>query len=367
MVTCVITRAGRVACFGRDALNAEQTHGPTIVPELESARALFASGGATCAETAAGLRCFGDNIFGQVHMPPTLDFELPGTPSAEWQGAARGALGPEGACVVRDRVFCWGEVGSSLTPSDETRFGTIAAAEQQKNPISGARIVMPHAVPGIDGATSVTFGVTHLCALMHHRTVRCLGENGVGQLGRATSTLDGSFAAAAVEGLRDVVQIEAGLAATCALTESGEVHCWGSNYFGHLGVANESSLGEQRRRTARRGNDRTAERSEGDDRYRGRRRCGGELVRSGVAHLRAPRVRRRALRGAQRTWRARAGAVGEVGADRGGRARPMKSSAALARRAVPRGAGDHVASAVGLEVAARAHDLLEHLPRALDA
>jgi len=234
-------------CWGRDALNGPKPEGPTPIPNIPSPRALFASGGATCAETSAGLSCWGDNLFGQIHMPPSLEYELPAGPSPEWQNADHGALGPEGACVIGSAVLCWGQIGSSMTPSTRTRFGLVLESEQGKSPITGSRTVLPHAVPGIDRAVQVAFGIEHVCALMRDGTVRCLGENAVGQLGRLTKTFDGHHDAAPVEGLRDVVQIEAGLAATCARTATGEVHCWGSNYHGHLGVENESSLVPNRR------------------------------------------------------------------------------------------------------------------------
>ena len=82
---------------------------------------------------------------------------------------------------------------------------------------------------------------------MPDSTVHCLGSNAVGQLGRGALPLDDYFPAARVEGLTDVVQVEAGLSSSCARTRRGEVYCWGSNFYGQLGAADEQQLVPHRR------------------------------------------------------------------------------------------------------------------------
>ena len=220
--------------------------GPAPVIGLTGALRVFAHDGATCATTPRGLVCWGDNLFGQVRMPPTLDYHGQPEPriGADGQLATTGALGPQGACVIRNDggVACWGEIGSGMDVEEATRFGVIPVAEQGKNPISGRRTTTARRVPGIDGAVQVTFGIEHLCALMADRTVTCMGSNRAGQLGRVEHDLLAFHPAGPVAGLREVVQLEAGLAATCARTASGEVWCWGSNYFGHLGVRDVDKL-----------------------------------------------------------------------------------------------------------------------------
>jgi len=155
-------------------------------------------------------------------------------------------LGMQGACAVNADVRCWGEVGSSIVPSEGTRFGHIAAGAQGKSGVSGARTTPPVKVAGIDGAIQVAFGVEHLCALMPDGRVRCLGRNRVGQLGRVPVLddflNDAHHEAVDVEGLAGVVQLEANLAVTCARTMSGAVWCWGSDYHGQLGARDRTGL-----------------------------------------------------------------------------------------------------------------------------
>jgi alpha-tubulin suppressor-like RCC1 family protein len=245
--TCVVRSDGAVWCWGRDAIGIDRdAAGPAPVIGLTGARSVFAHDGATCATTPRGLVCWGDNLFGQVRMPPTLDYHREPEPriGADGELATTGALGPQGACLMRNDggVACWGEIGSGMDLEEGTRFGVIPGAEQGKNAISGRRTTTSRPVSGIDGAVQVAFGIEHLCVLMADRTVTCMGSNRVGQLGRIEHDIEPFHPARPVPGLRDVVQLEAGLAATCARTAHGEVWCWGSNFFGHLGVRDVDKL-----------------------------------------------------------------------------------------------------------------------------
>ncbi len=235
---CVIGHDESVTCWGRDSVFAEG-QAPAAVPGLPRARALFASGAATCASTEAGIACWGDNTFGQLVMPPNMVYRKAPEHGhdGDWIEARDGALGPDGACAIRGEVvYCWGAVDKSTVPYGGSRFGIIADNERARNEVGGQDTTKARQVPGVDGAVQVSFGTSHLCALMRDRTVRCLGSNRLGQLGRREPISQEYYAAGTVEGLSDVVQIEAGVIATCARTVSGEVHCWGSDFFGQLGV-----------------------------------------------------------------------------------------------------------------------------------
>lgn len=244
--TCAIANDGTVWCWGRDSIAQRRAEAkPARVPELKGALSLFASDGVTCATTEHGIVCWGDNMFGQLRMPPSWDFVRKPEPWLPHVNRVlrQGALGMQGACSIDDGVvFCWGEIGSSIVPNVDSRFGPVPQAEQGKNKITGRRTTNPRRIAGIDGALQVAIGIEHLCALMPDGTVRCLGSNQVGQLGRVAVPLDSYHPAAPVAGLRDVVQIEAGIAVTCARTSGGDVYCWGSNYQGQLGTSDDEKL-----------------------------------------------------------------------------------------------------------------------------
>jgi len=83
-------------------------------------------------------------------------------------------------------------------------------------------------------ATAIDLGVSHSCALLETAEVRCWGDNEYGQLGDGTR--DNSNIPVTVQGLTDkVVQIAAGGMFTCALTEHGELYCWGSGLKDRIG------------------------------------------------------------------------------------------------------------------------------------
>lgn len=93
----------------------------------------------------------------------------------------------------------------------------------------------PLRVEGMSGVARLVMGVAHTCALLTDGTVACWGYNTVGQTGHGrTST--GVEAPVRVEGLADVIELEAGDNHTCARVRDGGIWCWGSNESGQLGL-----------------------------------------------------------------------------------------------------------------------------------
>lgn len=83
-------------------------------------------------------------------------------------------------------------------------------------------------------AGSIAVGDAHTCSVTAAGGLACWGANGSGQLGDGTTTPRGT--PTAVSGLTgSVVQIAAGTAHSCALTDDGKVSCWGDDSFGQLG------------------------------------------------------------------------------------------------------------------------------------
>ncbi|MCC7538328.1 MAG: hypothetical protein IT379_19035 [Deltaproteobacteria bacterium] len=91
----------------------------------------------------------------------------------------------------------------------------------------------------------VACGAGHVCVRTSRRTVRCWGNNDVGQLGDGLSThqvctdeeatFDCSHVPVDVVGVDDAVQIAAGGVVTCVRRVTGAVACWGFNGLGQLG------------------------------------------------------------------------------------------------------------------------------------
>jgi alpha-tubulin suppressor-like RCC1 family protein len=93
----------------------------------------------------------------------------------------------------------------------------------------------PVAVAGAGGRTvrQVGAGMAHACAVVDPGLVGCWGQNGFGQLG------DGTFADARVPvqvaGATDAAAVVGGWAHSCALLRSGLVRCWGNGERGVMG------------------------------------------------------------------------------------------------------------------------------------
>ncbi len=90
----------------------------------------------------------------------------------------------------------------------------------------------------LTGVVRLSVGHSHSCAVLESGEVRCWGFNWYGQLGNGT-TKD-RITPSPVTGLsQGVVEVIAGFSHTCAVVESGEVVCWGGNEDGQLGDGTE--------------------------------------------------------------------------------------------------------------------------------
>ena len=173
-----------------------------------------------CALTNEGrVMCWGWNGSGQLGNGSTTNSSVPvdvsGLPG---EVAAISAGGHTCAVTRMGGVLCWGH-------NADGRLGD--------GTLTDSRVPVP--VSGLaDGVASVDVGNTHTCALTTEGGVKCWGRNDYGQIGDGTTTV--RLAPVDVPGLTTGIRaIAAGGGHTCALTTSGGVKCWGSNYAGQLG------------------------------------------------------------------------------------------------------------------------------------
>jgi alpha-tubulin suppressor-like RCC1 family protein len=107
----------------------------------------------------------------------------------------------------------------------------------------GTVCTTPVDVPDLtSGVSAISSGANHTCAVTQAGDVKCWGLNHFGQLGAETAELcvfslfHCSTTPVDVTGLNSaVVAIATGTEHTCAVTQSGGVKCWGKNYRGQLG------------------------------------------------------------------------------------------------------------------------------------
>jgi alpha-tubulin suppressor-like RCC1 family protein len=177
----------------------------------------------SCALLKEGVvKCWGQNFSGNLGTgdtvatnAPTIAVPLP-APARE---VATGAL-HVCARVEGGDVYCW---GGNYT-------GSLGIGPGPDQPLPTAPVDF-----GGRRAKAIASGALHSCAVLGNGTVRCWGENTVGQLGDGTVTNSGVPAAPVALGAK-AVAVTAGMAHTCALLETGEVKCWGNNYDGQLGL-----------------------------------------------------------------------------------------------------------------------------------
>jgi alpha-tubulin suppressor-like RCC1 family protein len=93
--------------------------------------------------------------------------------------------------------------------------------------------VTPVVVPGLKDVVQIAAGVEHSMALLKDGTVRAWGWNAYGQLGNGTTTK--SKVPVVVKYLKNVVYIGAGMAHSMAILKDGTLKTWGLNENGQLG------------------------------------------------------------------------------------------------------------------------------------
>ena len=191
------------------------------LPPLLNIAAIAAGYAHTCALTAGGgVKCWGDNVWGQLGDGTTTQRLVPVNVSGLASGISAITAGDRHTCALTagGGVKCWGrndygQLGDGTTTTHYT----------------------PVNVSGLtSGVSAIAAGKYYTCALTSGGGVKCWGFNVYGQLGDGTTTE--RHTPVSVSGLASGVSAIAALYYhTCALTAGGGVKCWGYNIFGQLG------------------------------------------------------------------------------------------------------------------------------------
>ncbi|MCS6900640.1 MAG: hypothetical protein NZX77_12845 [Polyangiaceae bacterium] len=141
--------------------------------------------------------------------------ELPSCSEGACRGVLQLAAGGDHSCAMltNQRVHCWGrnhvgQLGIGTNHPTQTQYG---------------------AVVGLTGVLSVAAGDHHTCAIVEGGKVFCWGDNEFGQVGAGPGAPEYYTVPIEVKGLSGVTQLGLGHGFSCALTVTGQVHCWGKN------------------------------------------------------------------------------------------------------------------------------------------
>jgi alpha-tubulin suppressor-like RCC1 family protein len=219
---CAITHAGAVMCWGDNTVgeitnNATMSAPPTAIAGFTAAVQSIAEGpDFMCALTAGGgVACWGADDYGQLGDGSPSGNSGGNEPSPV-KNLASGAIAitlasaGEYACALMTggTVQCWGD-----------GYGAV-----------------PVVVGGLSGIVAVAAGIDFACALTSGGGVKCWGANFYGQLGN-DSTMTSTLPVDVVGLSSGVVAISAGNEFACAVTAGGGVACWGENTYGQLGAS----------------------------------------------------------------------------------------------------------------------------------
>jgi hypothetical protein len=268
--SCALQGNGGVLCWGDNRYGQLGNNNATYIPTpievvgIQNATAVAVNGTQSCATLGNGaVQCWGNNSYGQLGNGGTTNTAIP-TAVMGINDPAGVSLGGNHTCALlkSGAIQCWGDnqlgqLGNGTTTNSSTAIAVsgisnaiaVSAGTFYTCAVLGNGTVQcwgdfgmgsfrgsaaPVAISGINDAKSVVVGSLHACALLSNGNVMCWGVNEGGQLGNGNTI--GSLSPVLVTGLTNVTSISAtGGNHTCALLRSGELQCWGANYFGSLG------------------------------------------------------------------------------------------------------------------------------------
>ena len=225
--TCAIVDGG-VKCWGENNTDQLGTgidpnrDTPVSVTGLTGVSAIAAGGETSCALMGNGsVECWGNNEHSQVGDGTDVDRSLPVKASGIEGKVFSLSIGMGHTCILLSNgdIQCWGSNTHGVLGNGAFDYRGSKTA------------VSVSSLPG--KATVVSVGNNHTCAIID-RSVYCWGGNDDGQLGDGT-TEDRSTPTAISELGGIAAMVSAGFNYTCALTDGGAVLCWGNNQDGQLG------------------------------------------------------------------------------------------------------------------------------------
>jgi|GEM_PF-3574974 len=241
---------------------------PTPVPGGNSYSDIFVNHDNSCGLREDGvLECWGGNVSGQLGNGSFENSEIPVTPTG-LPAVKTVAVGYRAVCAVTltDQLYCWGNNSNQLLGLNSTQasFATpqlvrsniesvslgfhgcatsttdqlfcwgINTANRLARVTTTQVVPTPALVPGMPNAKKVHVANGTTCVLTLTDELRCVGRDLEAHISSpAYNQTSSSFYS--IDGLGTVADFSISTSHGCALTQTGELSCWGSNANGELG------------------------------------------------------------------------------------------------------------------------------------
>ena len=205
---------------------------------------------ATCAITSigGGVSCWGSGAFGVLGQGDASNASTPVqvhnndgiTSPANLQNIVAIAVGYANACGADSsgNLYCWGQgyYGANGNNSSSDNYEPVQVAG-------------PSGAGYLSNIVHVAVGQYYTCAVNSSGNVYCWGYQGNGRLGTSTASQSGAsyypvpvLSPSGSGLLSNIVRVTAGVAATCALSDTGVQYCWGTNTSAALGPNTSSAI-----------------------------------------------------------------------------------------------------------------------------
>lgn len=214
----------QVKCFGfndNGQLGNGSVMGTTSTPALANVTSVDTGHSSSCAISSTnGLYCWGWNRDGEIGDGTTTRRTSPTATAAAVVSPIAVAAGQH-TCAIdnANALWCWGD-------NDGGQVGTGDYSDMKRTPVR---------VAGLPAVRAVAVGLFHTCAVALDGEVYCWGSNDTGQLGAPAAPLNVPSPVHVV-GAGPAQSITAGVSYTCVVTTSGTLRCWGNNEMGQLGI-----------------------------------------------------------------------------------------------------------------------------------
>lgn len=202
------------------------------------------------------VKCWGYNNFGELGLgdtevrgdgPAEMGDNLPSVNLGAGRMVTALAAGSRHTCALLsdDTIKCWGNNNNGQLGLGDTVPHGDAAAEMGDN--------LPSVNLGTGRtATALSAGGLHTCAVLDDSSVKCWGRNDGGQLGLEDIVYRGGAAADMGDNLPSVslgsgktaVALALGYYHTCSRLDDDSLKCWGQNDIGQLGLGDTLSRGD---------------------------------------------------------------------------------------------------------------------------